>query len=73
MDAGLSPMEAIVAATRTGAESLRIDRRTGTLEPGKDADLIVLARDPLADITGLAEEHMVLIAQRGRLVKNALG
>ena len=72
VDAGLSPMEAIVSATRTGAESLRIDRRTGTLERGKDADLIVLARDPLDDITSLAEEHMLLIAQRGRLVKNAL-
>jgi len=72
VDAGLSPMEAIVAATRTGAESLRIDERTGTLQPGKDADLIVLARDPLDDITALSEEHMLLIAQRGRFVKNTL-
>jgi imidazolonepropionase-like amidohydrolase len=72
VDAGLSPMEAIVAATRTGAQSLRIDARTGTLERGKDADLIVLDRDPLGDITSLAPEHMLLIAQRGRFVKNAL-
>lgn len=72
VDAGLSPMDAIVAATRTGAESLRIEGRTGTLERGKDADLIVLDADPLSDITRLAEPHMVLIAQRGRLVKNAL-
>ncbi|HSG85177.1 MAG TPA: amidohydrolase family protein [Candidatus Limnocylindrales bacterium] len=72
VDAGLDPMEAIVAATRTGAESLRIDRRTGTLERGKDADLIVLGRDPLDDIANLAEEQMLLIAQQGRLVKESL-
>jgi imidazolonepropionase-like amidohydrolase len=48
--AGLSPMEALQSATRNPAEFLgRLDRQ-GTVEAGKDADLILLTADPLADI-----------------------
>jgi imidazolonepropionase-like amidohydrolase len=46
---GLTPMQAIVAATRTAAECARVDHLVGTLEPGKRADLIGLRGDPLAD------------------------
>ena len=70
--AGLSEMEAIVAATRSGAEILRIDQLTGTVEPGKAADLLVLAADPLTGITKLAIENMVLIMADGKAVKNGL-
>jgi imidazolonepropionase-like amidohydrolase len=70
--AGLSEMEAIVAATRSGAEILQIEQLTGTIEPGKAADLLVLAADPLADITKLARENMVLIMAGGQAVKNDL-
>jgi imidazolonepropionase-like amidohydrolase len=70
--AGLSEMEAIVAATRSGAEILRIEEITGTIEPGKAADLVVLAANPLADITKLARENMVLIMAGGQAVKNGL-
>jgi imidazolonepropionase-like amidohydrolase len=48
--AGLSPLEAITAATRTGAEVLGLDSVTGTLEVGKWADVVVLAADPTRDI-----------------------
>jgi imidazolonepropionase-like amidohydrolase len=47
--AGLSPMDAIVAATRTSARVIKASDR-GTLEAGKRADLLVLAADPTADI-----------------------
>jgi imidazolonepropionase-like amidohydrolase len=47
---GLTPMEAIVAATRTAAECLDLDQDTGTIECGKDADLVIVDGDPLADI-----------------------
>ena len=46
---GLSPMDAIVAATRNSAEFLRMD--SGTLEAGMSADLLILDANPLDDIT----------------------
>ena len=70
--AGLSEMEAIVAATRSGAEILRIGDRTGAIEPGKAADLLVLSADPLAGISGLARENMVLIMKAGQVVTSGL-
>ncbi len=48
--AGLTPMQAIMCATKTNAELLRIDRTTGTLTVGRQADLIVLDGSPLDDI-----------------------
>jgi imidazolonepropionase-like amidohydrolase len=48
--AGLSPMEAIQSATRTPAEFLGRRGSAGTVERGKDADLVLLSADPLADI-----------------------
>ncbi len=72
VEAGLTEMEAVVAATRAGAEILRIEDETGTLEPGKAADLIVLRRDPLTDISALREEEMLLVLKQGRVVKDVL-
>lgn len=52
VDAGLTPMQALVAATRTGAELLSGGEADyGTLVPGKAADLILLDANPLDDIT----------------------
>lgn len=48
--AGLSPMDAIVAATRNTAESLGRGSDVGTIEPGKFADLVILSADPTVDI-----------------------
>ncbi len=47
--AGMTPMQVIVAATRNSAEFLGMD--SGTLQPGKSADFIVLDANPLDDIT----------------------
>lgn len=49
-EAGLSPMQILVAATRNAARVFRAEPETGTLEPGKLADLLILEADPLADI-----------------------
>ena len=49
--AGLTPMEAIQAATMNGAKLLGVEDKYGSLEPGKVADLIVLNANPLSDIT----------------------
>jgi imidazolonepropionase-like amidohydrolase len=48
--AGFTPMEAILAGTRNGATALGIEATTGTIEIGKQADLLVLEADPLVDI-----------------------
>ena len=50
VDAGLTPAQAIQAATATAARAIGIEGRTGTVRPGMAADLVVLAADPLADI-----------------------
>jgi hypothetical protein len=60
VDAGISPMQAIQAATRWPAELLRQSSDLGTIEEGKLADLIVVDRDPLQDITAVKEIHLVM-------------
>jgi imidazolonepropionase-like amidohydrolase len=66
---GMSPMQALVAATRGGAEVLGLSDRLGTLEKGKLADLLVTDCDPLADIAGLCDRSgMALIMKAGSVV-----
>ena len=56
----MSPIEAISAATKTGAEVLGRGRDLGTIEPGKLADVIVVRGNPLFDINALGHvEHVV--------------
>jgi len=64
--AGLTPTEALRAATRDAAVLLGADS-LGTLVPGKAADLVVLGRDPLADITNTRAINYVMI--RGQLIR----
>jgi imidazolonepropionase-like amidohydrolase len=47
VDCGMTPMQAIVATTRSAAELMGLDAELGTLEAGKRADLVVVAGDPL--------------------------
>jgi imidazolonepropionase-like amidohydrolase len=60
VDLGLSPMDAIRAATAVAARCLGVERRTGTLVPGMEADLIVVERNPLDDIRALQDVLVVL-------------
>ncbi len=57
---GMTPMQAIVAATANAAEIIGQAEKLGTIEPGKLADMIVVAGDPLADITVLGEIELVV-------------
>jgi imidazolonepropionase-like amidohydrolase len=68
--AGMTPMEAVVATTRTAAECLGWQDRVGTLEPGKLADVVVSDVDPLADIHALRPEAIRLVIKEGRIVKD---
>jgi imidazolonepropionase-like amidohydrolase len=58
--AGLSPMDVLVAATRNGARAMGRERDLGTLEAGKFADLVVLGADPTADIHNVREVRYVM-------------
>jgi imidazolonepropionase-like amidohydrolase len=67
---GFTPMEAIVAATRIGAECLDLDASTGSVECGKFADLLLLDADPLADITLLQKhEHIQHVLKGGAIIR----
>lgn len=64
--AGLSPMEAIVAGTKTAAEALGAEQHLGILEPGKLAELLVVDGDPLADITCLQDKENIQLIFKSR-------
>lgn len=58
--AGMTPVKAIEAATRNGAEACGILTETGTIEVGKDADLVALGSDPRDDIGAVGDVRGVL-------------
>ena len=69
----LGPMAAIVSATRTNAELLGLADRTGTIESGKWADIIVVEGNPLDDIDLLRNKDNVrLVMKEGAILKDAL-
>ena len=68
VDCGLSPMDAIVAGTRNTADALSILDRVGTIESGKDADLLIIGRNPLDDINVLQnQENIELVMTHGKV------
>jgi imidazolonepropionase-like amidohydrolase len=70
---GMTPMQAIVASTKTAAECAHLQADVGTLEPGKLADLLVVDGDPLDDISVLQDAaKLSLIMQGGSAHKDAL-
>ncbi|TME94804.1 MAG: amidohydrolase family protein [Chloroflexi bacterium] len=71
VEGGMTPMQAIVATTRTAAECARVAHLTGTLELGKRADLLGVEGDPLADIRILQnKDKLALIVRDGRVFKS---
>jgi len=70
---GFTPMETIVATAQTASEVLGLEKRIGTLEKGKVADLIVVNGSPLQDITLLQKRDKILaIMKEGCFYKNQL-
>jgi imidazolonepropionase-like amidohydrolase len=64
VECGLTPAEAISAATRNSAEFFRVSSRLGTIEPGKLADLVLIAGDPLKDIQAMRRVRRVMLNGR---------
>ena len=66
---GYSPMEAIVAATKHNAYAVGLEGQVGEVVAGRFADIIVLNKDPLADITILqGGRHLSWVIKDGRIV-----
>jgi imidazolonepropionase-like amidohydrolase len=58
---GMTPRDALIAATRGGPDLLGISSETGTLDPGKSADLIAVDGDPLVDPTAVTRVGYVMV------------
>ena len=70
---GMTPMEAIVATTRTAAECLGWQAQVGTIQAGKLADIVIAKTNPLQDIQSLENvDNIVLVMKDGRIVKDRL-
>jgi len=64
-DAGFSPIDAIIAATKNSAAALHLETTKGSISPGMDADLLILTRNPLIDINNIKSVAMAI--KHGRI------
>ena len=60
--AGMTPMQVIVASTATASRAMGMDKVTGTIEKGKDADLVILSADPTKDVANFRKVRYVVRA-----------
>lgn len=66
---GYTPMEAILACTRDNAYAVGLEDQVGVIGPGKLADIIILDKDPLADIRALqGGKHLTTVIKDGKMV-----
>ena len=70
VEAGMSPMEAIVSATKTASELIGEEKNLGTIEEGKIADIIAVKGDPLENIKNM--EIVVFVMKNGIIYKNLI-
>ena len=74
VEAGMTPMQALVAATGWAAECCGLEKEVGTVERGKLADLVAVDGDPLSDITVLQDKSRIkLVMKEGHVYSNLLG
>jgi imidazolonepropionase-like amidohydrolase len=71
---GMTPMEAIVATTKTAAQCLGWEDQIGTLQAGKLADIVITKTDPLNDIRSMENvDNIILVMKDGKIVKDRRG
>jgi len=70
VDAGVTPMQAILSSTKWPAELVRHEKELGTVEPGKLADAILIEGDPLADIRNTRRISAVILG--GKVVDTTI-
>ena len=63
-EAGIKPLEVVAIATNNGAEALGIDNRVGTIESGKEADVIILTSNPIENINNTKGIEAVIVDGR---------
>ena len=68
---GMTPMDAIKAATSVAAACTGVDKRTGSIKPGMEADFIAIERDPTADISAI--QDVIVVINNGKIAVNRLG
>jgi imidazolonepropionase-like amidohydrolase len=74
VEAGMTPMQAIVAATRMGAACMDLGDTVGQLRAGMFADLLVVDGDPLTDVRVLEDRaRLRLIMKDGVIIKDGVG
>jgi imidazolonepropionase-like amidohydrolase len=70
---GLTPLEAIKIGTLNGAKVMGLDQKIGTIQEGKDADLIAISKDPLENISYLQDtDNIKVVISEGRIQKNII-
>jgi imidazolonepropionase-like amidohydrolase len=68
---GMTPRDALIAATRGGADLMGLSNETGTLDPGKSADLIAVEGDPLVDPSAVTHVDYVMVQGKPIPMKGA--
>lgn len=68
VELGMTPMDAIVAATRTAAEAVGLEGTVGTLEEGKIADIIIVDGEPLRNIDLLHQEDKINMVMKEGII-----
>ncbi len=74
VEGGMTPMQALVAATSVPARLIGLEDEIGTLEAGKVADVVAVQGDPLEDIALLGDpERVRMVVKGGRVVRQTAG
>ncbi len=58
--AGMTPAQVVVSSTQIAARAAGLDKTTGTIEKGKQADILILGGDPLTDVSNFRKIHVVM-------------